>query len=141
MADIKVCTIDPELVEALKKFRFRKDKNNAAITMKIDMTTMAIQLEESMEDCSMEEVAQELPEFAPRYIAYSYCRQHDDGRVSFPLVFIYYCPPGVKPEVNMVYASSKLALVQKSNITKTFEIRNAEDLTEEWLLEKLGFFR
>ena len=39
-------------------------------------------------------MAAELPEFNPRYIAFSYCHTHDDGRVSYPLIFIYYCPSG-----------------------------------------------
>ncbi len=47
-----------------------------------------------MQDCLISEVAAELPEFSPRFIAYSYCHTHDDGRVSYPLVFIHYCPSG-----------------------------------------------
>jgi len=40
----------------------------------------------------------------------------------------------------MMYAGSKNKLVQTAELTKVFEIRNTEDLTEEWLREKLGFF-
>ncbi|KAI5108347.1 glia maturation factor beta [Silurus meridionalis] len=46
-----------------------------------------------------------------------------------------------KPEQQMMYAGSKNKLVQTVELTKVFEIRNTEDLTEEWLREKLGFFR
>ncbi|OXB53776.1 hypothetical protein ASZ78_012294 [Callipepla squamata] len=45
-----------------------------------------------------------------------------------------------KPEQQMMYAGSKNKLVQTAELTKVFEIRNTEDLTEEWLREKLGFF-
>jgi hypothetical protein len=31
-------------------------------------------------------------------------------------------------------------MVQLAKITKQYEIRNAEDLTEAWIKEKLGFF-
>ncbi|KAK1791314.1 hypothetical protein P4O66_013336, partial [Electrophorus voltai] len=48
---------------------------------------------------------------------------------------------GCKPEQQMMYAGSKNKLVQTVELTKVFEIRNTEDLTEEWLREKLGFFR
>lgn len=34
----------------------------------------------------------------------------------------------------------RTSLVQTAELTKMFEIRNTEDLTEEWLREKLGFF-
>jgi hypothetical protein len=33
-------------------------------------------------------------EFSPRYVLYSYCYSHPDGRVSYPLLFIAYCPSG-----------------------------------------------
>lgn len=46
------------------------------------------------------QVKDELPDFSPRYICLSYCYHHDDGRISFPLMFIYYCPGGVKPDHN-----------------------------------------
>lgn len=29
--DLKICAIDDDLIKKLKKFRFRKEKNNAAI--------------------------------------------------------------------------------------------------------------
>ncbi|RXM96413.1 Protein cornichon-like 1 [Acipenser ruthenus] len=45
-----------------------------------------------------------------------------------------------KPEQQMMYAGSKNKLVKTVELTKVFEIRNTEDLTEEWLREKLGFF-
>ncbi|KAF4089828.1 hypothetical protein AMELA_G00042630 [Ameiurus melas] len=75
------------------------------------------------------------------FVVYSYKYQHDDGRVSYPLCFIFSSPVGCKPEQQMMYAGSKNKLVQTVELTKVFEIRNTEDLTEEWLREKLGFFR
>ena len=52
------------------------------------------------------QVAEELPEFSPRYVAYSYCHDHGDGRKSFPLCFIYYCPSGKNGEQYLRYASA-----------------------------------
>ncbi|XP_064001622.1 glia maturation factor beta isoform X2 [Pogoniulus pusillus] len=89
---------------------------------------------------SPDELKDELPERQPRFIVYSYKYQHDDGRVSYPLCFIFSSPVGCKPEQQMMYAGSKNKLVQTAELTKVFEIRNTEDLTEEWLREKLGFF-
>jgi hypothetical protein len=37
----------------------------------------------------------------------------------------------------MMYAGSKLSLEQEVEMTKTFEIRELEELTEEWLQSKL----
>ncbi|CAB1418545.1 unnamed protein product [Pleuronectes platessa] len=48
---------------------------------------------------------------------------HDDGRVSYPLCFIFSSPVGCKPEQQMMYAGSKLQLVQTVKMSKVFEIR------------------
>ncbi|CAB1330474.1 unnamed protein product [Coregonus sp. 'balchen'] len=111
-----VCDVDGDLVKKLREFRFRKETNNAAIIMKIDKDKQLVILDEEHE------------------------YQHNDGRVSYPLCFIFSSPVGCKPEQQMMYAGSKNKLVQTVQLTKVFEIRNTEDLTEEWLREKLGFF-
>ena len=46
------------------------------------------------QDTSVDELQAELPERQPRYLVLSYVRNHDDGRVSYPLCFIYICPSG-----------------------------------------------
>uniref|UniRef100_W5N1I3 Glia maturation factor n=1 Tax=Lepisosteus oculatus TaxID=7918 RepID=W5N1I3_LEPOC len=137
-----VCDVDEELVEKLRKFRFRKETNNAAIIMKIDKDRQLVILDEEHEDISPDDLKDELPERQPRYpLIFDYKYQHDDGRVSYPLCFIFSSPVGCRPEQQMMYAGSKNKLVQTVELTKVFEIRNTEDLTEEWLREKLGFFR
>ncbi|XP_064403484.1 glia maturation factor beta-like [Halichondria panicea] len=144
--NLKVCTVDDALKAKLKAFRLRKEKNNAAIVMKIDGKAMTIIEdtsfdEEDLTDCSVDDLVQELPTHLPRYVAYSYCYKHDDGRVSYPLCFFFVSPEGVKPELQMMYAGSKLSLVNEMNFTKVFEFRSVEDLTEEALITKLKFFR
>uniref|UniRef100_K7FSF0 Glia maturation factor n=1 Tax=Pelodiscus sinensis TaxID=13735 RepID=K7FSF0_PELSI len=137
-----VCDVDPMLTEMLRKFRFRKETNNAAILMKIDKERQLVVLEEELQDVSPEELRSELPERQPRYpsaVGYKYV--HDDGRISYPLCFIFSSPAGCKPEQQMMYAGSKNRLVQAAELTKVFEIRTTEDLTEEWLRERLAFFR
>ncbi|KAJ8414679.1 hypothetical protein AAFF_G00038810 [Aldrovandia affinis] len=145
MADsLVVCEVDESLKEKLKKFRFRKETNNAAILMKIDREKQMVILEEEFEDISLDDLKNELPERQPRYPSHScifYKYVHADGRVSYPLCFIFSSPVGCKPEQQMMYAGSKNRLVQTAELTKVFETRNAEDLSEEWLKEKLSFFR
>uniref|UniRef100_A0A3Q3B1Y0 Glia maturation factor n=1 Tax=Kryptolebias marmoratus TaxID=37003 RepID=A0A3Q3B1Y0_KRYMA len=135
-----VCDVDADLVKKLREFRFRKETNNAAIIVKIDKEKQLVILDEEHENISPDDLKEELPERQP-FIVYSYKYQHDDGRVSYPLCFIF-SSPACKPEQQMMYAGSKNKLVQTVELTKqVFEIRNTEDLTEEWLREKLGFFR
>uniref|UniRef100_A0A452HXV4 Uncharacterized protein n=1 Tax=Gopherus agassizii TaxID=38772 RepID=A0A452HXV4_9SAUR len=44
-----VCDVDPALTEKLRKFRFRKETNNAAILMKIDKEQQLVVLEEEFQ--------------------------------------------------------------------------------------------
>jgi len=136
-----VCTTSPDLKAMMKKFRFRKDKNIAAIIMKIDREKLEVQLDEVHEDISIEDLEDELPTAEPRYLLISYVYNHDDGRVSYPLCFVYYSPSAAKSEQNMLYAGSKTELIQATGLTKTFEIRDSSELTAEWLESKLAFFR
>ncbi|XP_015676168.1 glia maturation factor gamma [Protobothrops mucrosquamatus] len=136
-----VCDVDPELIEKLKKFRFQKETNNTALIMKVDKNRQLVVLEEEFQDISPEQLSNELPERQPRFVVYSYRYTHDDGRVSYPLCFIFSSPAGCKPEQQMMYAGSKNRLVQIAELTKVFEIRSTEELTEQWLKERLAFFR
>ncbi|XP_071070029.1 glia maturation factor beta isoform X2 [Dasypus novemcinctus] len=122
-----VCDVAEDLVEKLRKFRFRKETNNAAIIMKIDKDKRLVVLDEELEGISPDELKDELPERQPRYPFLCALKR-----------FIFF--RGCKPEQQMMYAGSKNKLVQTAELTKVFEIRNTEDLTEEWLREKLGFF-
>lgn len=61
-----------KILDKMKKFRFRKEKNNAAIIFKLDMETMDVQIEDEIEDIEdVEELQNELPHLQPRFIMYS----------------------------------------------------------------------
>ncbi|KAM3875122.1 glia maturation factor gamma [Diretmus argenteus] len=139
-SSLVVCEVDDSLKEKLRKFRFRKETNNAAILMKIDMARQLVILEEEYEDISLDELRDELPERQPRYPHRIYKYVHTDGRVSYPLCFIFSSPMGCKPEQQMMYAGSKNQLVQAAELTKVFETRNNDDLSEQWLKDQLAFF-
>jgi len=138
---MSICKISDDLETKLKKFRFRKDKNVAALVMKIDPDNLTVITDEIFEDVGIEEIVAELPEHIPRYVALSYVNHHDDGRISYPLVFIFISPAGTKPELQMMYAGSKLEVVNRLCLSKVFELRELEEFTEEWLLQKLAFFK
>jgi len=48
----------------------------------------------------------------------SYKWTHEDGRVSFPLVFIFYCPKGINTKLNILYASTKPVLTETLQVQK-----------------------
>ena len=44
----------------------------------------------------MDDLRESLPEHQPRFVVYSYRMEHADGRVSYPMCFIYFTPRGRK---------------------------------------------
>lgn len=64
--------------------------------------------------------------------------EHDDGRLSYPMCFIYYTPRDSQMELQIMYAGTKLALQKEADLTRVYEVRELDELTEEWLKEKLS---
>ncbi|KAK2504367.1 hypothetical protein MC885_003554 [Smutsia gigantea] len=151
-----VCEVDPELKEKLRKFRFRKETDNAAIISECHLPPRKYwgggTGKEDLASVTDGWVGHLTPACHPSPVKVDKDRQmvvleeefqyvHEDGRVSYPLCFIFSSPVGCKPEQQMMYAGSKNRLVQTAELTKVFEIRTTDDLTEAWLQEKLSFFR
>ncbi|KAF9913793.1 hypothetical protein BX616_009559 [Lobosporangium transversale] len=132
------CDIDPSLVQKIEAFRFaNRSQGNAALICKIDKNKLLIEEDDDLESVNMEELAEQLPENTPRYVVLSYELKHDDGRRSFPLVFLYYAPTGVRPELNMLYASAKTHFQNTVGLGKVIDLQDAEVLTDNWLRAKL----
>lgn len=141
MSQVSICEMAEDVKAALKKFRLRKEKNIAAIILKIDRKSLKIMIDEEHEDISVEDLQDELPSQQPRYVVLSYVKTHDDGRITYPLIFIFISPEGCNPEQHMMYAGSKLQAVQDGGLTKVIELRNLEDLNDETILDKLKMFK
>ncbi|KAG0048083.1 hypothetical protein BGZ89_004712 [Linnemannia elongata] len=132
------CDIDPALLAKLEAFRFAKrSQGNAALICQIDKKELLIVEDKDEDNLTIEELSEFLPENTPRYVVLSYELKHDDGRQSYPLVFLYYSPKGVKPELNMLYASAKTHFQNKVGLGKVFDLQDSEDLTDDWLRAKL----
>jgi len=130
--------VGDEIVEAFEKFKVAKAKNHSAMILKINTKALAVEVEETIDDnASLASIADSLPESVPRYIILSYRVQRDDGRLNYPLVFIYYIPPQIKPDLAMLYSSTKHELGVRINVTKTLEVQDPSLLTDEWVLSKL----
>mmetsp|Transcript_16948 Transcript_16948/g.29326 ORF Transcript_16948/g.29326 Transcript_16948/m.29326 type:complete len:138 (-) Transcript_16948:71-484(-) len=134
----KTCTIGDEIVEAFNKFKTAKTKETSAMILKINVKELKVEIQETFDDnADYEDIQDELPSSVPRYIIVSQKHVRDDGRITYPLLFIYYVPTAIKPELAMLYSSTKHELGVKISVNKTFEVRDADQLTEEWVLKKL----
>ncbi|XP_058802080.1 glia maturation factor beta isoform X1 [Phymastichus coffea] len=133
-----MCDIKDDVKDALKEFRFRKSQKNAALLLKVDREKQKICVDELLDDVRIEELQDIIPEHEPRYIVYSYKMEHLDGRISYPMCFIFYTPRDIQMELQVLYAGMKLVLQREAGLTRVYEVRELEELTEDWLKEKLS---
>ncbi|CAD5217453.1 unnamed protein product [Bursaphelenchus okinawaensis] len=136
MATLTVCTVPEYVVERVKKFRFAKSKTTNALILKADKDTMKLQIEEELEDVIIEEITEQIPAHQPRFVLISFENKKDDGRITYPLCFIFYSPPGCSIELTMLYAGSRNNLVNLCELSKCAEVRDLEDITLEFLANK-----
>ncbi|XP_063975655.1 glia maturation factor beta [Diachasmimorpha longicaudata] len=137
MTSNSTCDIEDEVRKSIKDFRFRKSQKNAALILKVNRQEQKVCLDEIIEDTQIEDLQEIIPSHEPRYIVYSYKMEHKDGRISFPMCFIFYTPRDIQMELQVLYASMKLILQKEVELTRCYEVRELEELTEEWLKEKL----
>jgi len=129
--------IPQELKDSLRKFRFTRRKGNAAFVVKINKPKLIMEEVEILDNISIEDLAEELPEASPRYVVLSYNLVHKDGRTSSPLVLINWAP-ACETSLLTLHASALIDFQNTAEISKVLEVRDGADgLTESILETKL----
>ncbi|GJE90779.1 glia maturation factor beta [Phanerochaete sordida] len=125
--------IPQELKAALRKFRFaRRNAGHAALVVKINKQKLLMEEVEQFDNISIEDLAEELPENAPRYVVLSYELNHADGRKSFPLVLLNWAPSSSEMSLLTLHASGLIDFQNTADVGKVIEIRDgAEGLTTD----------
>ncbi|KAI8321449.1 glia maturation factor beta [Martensiomyces pterosporus] len=133
------CQIQPDVLSDLQKLRFAKPGAKPAVYIaKINRKSHLVVPDESYESISIEDLVDELPDDEPRYVVISYRLEFSDGRVSYPLVYIYYCPETAAPAAAMLYASTQQLLEKEADLGKVYMLRDKEELTGKWIDQNLG---
>ncbi|KAL5532671.1 hypothetical protein ACEPAF_4445 [Sanghuangporus sanghuang] len=134
----KTVDIPEELKQALRKFRFGRCNSSAAMVVKIDKKQLKMVEDETYDDISIDDLAQELPENAPRYVVLSYELKYVDGRKNYPLVLVNWSPTGSETSLLTLHASALIDFQNTVDVQKVIEIRDgAEGLTKEAIEAKL----
>ncbi|XP_049883946.1 glia maturation factor beta [Pectinophora gossypiella] len=136
--NVNVCDIGDDVKEVLKKFRFQKHSSNSALILKVNRQKQALEVDEELENVDLEELQDILPSHQPRFIVYSFKMDHEDGRASFPLCFIFYTPRDAHMELQVMYAGTQRALAATVGAPRLLEVREIDELTNDWLKEKLA---
>jgi len=131
--------IPQELKASLRKFRFaRRNAGHAALVVKINKHKLLMEEVEQFDDISVEDLGEELPENAPRYVLLSYELNHSDGRKSFPLVLVNWAPTSSEMSLLTLHASAFLDFQRTADVSKVIEVRDgSEGFTKEFLDSKL----
>ncbi|TIA87254.1 hypothetical protein E3P99_03289 [Wallemia hederae] len=115
MTTSKTIDIPVDVREELRKFRFSRLKG-------ISVLILCLEVQERLEDISLEELAEELPENAPRYVVISYPLKHPDGRIAVPLALINWKPTTSSPEMNTLHASGLSIFQQVAEVSRMQEL-------------------
>lgn len=132
--------IPQSIKDTLRKFRFaRRNEGHAALIIKINKATLAMEEVEQFDNISVEELAEELPENSPRYVVLSYELNHSDGRKSFPLVLVNWAPTSSEIGLLTLHASALINFQNTASVSKVVEVRDGpEGLTKEVIDSKLS---
>uniref|UniRef100_A0A8R1HZ77 ADF-H domain-containing protein n=2 Tax=Caenorhabditis japonica TaxID=281687 RepID=A0A8R1HZ77_CAEJA len=135
-SSLAICSIPDDVKGVLKRFRFAKNQGMSALIFKIGRETHKLECEHQWDDCTLEELKDELPSQQPRFVLISWCKKHADERISYPMLFVYYCPNGSSPELQMMYAGSRNHIVNECSVSKNIEVRDIDELDDDLLDSK-----
>lgn len=112
---------------------------NHAFVMRPDPDDLKIYLEhEYPEGKSLDDIAMQLPSNEPRFIVIMPERVHPDGRKSYPFVLCCYCPPGLSPQVNIVYSNSRTLIARDFQLNLIWDVHKKLALGDEELIDKFN---
>jgi hypothetical protein len=124
--------------EAFVKLRTSRTANHSFI-MRADIETLQVLLEhEFPEGKSLDEIINLLPNLEPRFIVVMPERDHPDGRKSYPLIFIAYCPAGLSPQINVVYSNARTTIAREFQLQYVWEVKKKLQIGDDELAEKLA---
>ncbi|OCL14917.1 glia maturation factor beta [Glonium stellatum] len=131
-SEARLYTFSTETKDKLRKFRLgtSRAKDPQAVIYQINKKTLEISQADDDVYSNMQELGDELPEHAPRFILLSYPLTLSSGRLSVPYVMIYYLPVTCNNEVRMLYASAKELMRNTAEVGKIIEIDSTEDLED-----------
>jgi hypothetical protein len=79
---------------------------------------------------SLEQITEELPEHAPRFVLLSYPITLKDGRGSVPYVMLNWMPVTVGSELRMMYAGAKELVRNTAEVGKILDVAEEEDILD-----------
>ena len=128
--------IDQEVRDAFETLRKSRTPNHCILCAPDEERLSVKLLEEHPEGVPLDEMAEKLPKAEARFIITVPERVHKDGRKSYPIVLVAYCPMGLPPQLNIFYSNARVQLAKDFNITNVWEAKKKYQIGDEELAEK-----
>lgn len=130
-SESRLYTFSQPTKDALRKFRLStsRAKDPQAVIYQISKSTLEIhQQPDSGIYTSMQDLSDDLPDNAPRFVLLSYPLTLASGRLSVPYVMLAYLPATCNQETRMLYAGAKELMRNQSEAGRIIEIGDAEEV-------------
>ncbi|PWN94254.1 glia maturation factor beta [Acaromyces ingoldii] len=120
------------LLDEIKAFRLSGSgsggkTSSSALVIKIDKAKLEMSIEDKWSGNELADLVEDsLPENSPRFVLLSHTLQHPDGRVSFPLIILYWAPQTSSMELSTLYTSALSNFSVKADVGKVIDIRDGE---------------
>ncbi|XP_061682817.1 glia maturation factor gamma-like isoform X2 [Syngnathoides biaculeatus] len=132
----KMALMGPEIDDSLKAKLENIINPQNALIMKMDR--MVLIFDQEYEKISLDELRNNLPKQEPRIIAYPYDLIEDGEIKACYRTLIFVSPNGCNPRDLMSCASAVDFARKQMAATNSLSIDNVDDLTEQWLKNKLA---
>ncbi|KAF2271348.1 glia maturation factor beta [Westerdykella ornata] len=131
-SEARLYTFSDETKQKLRKFRLgtSRAKDPQAVIYQIDKKTLEILPDDDTVYTNLQDIADELPDHAPRFVLLSYPLTLDSGRLSVPYVMLYYLPVTCNNEVKMLYAGAKELMRNTAEVNRIIEIDSPDHLDD-----------
>ncbi|KAA8894625.1 hypothetical protein FN846DRAFT_400919 [Sphaerosporella brunnea] len=114
----------------LRKFRLNTSRAQSAQALILSIDKKSFEIQPSTGDvlATLEDIADALPEHAPRFVLLSYPLTLGDGRLSVPYVMLNWMPATVGSELRMLYAGAKELVRNTAEVGKVLDVAEEEDV-------------
>jgi len=138
--EARLFTVSPTTQTLIRSFRLSKPAPGSSVLIfSIDKNTHEIVPSDKLTFASgkLDELQDELPDNAPRFVLLSYELVHSDGRKSNPLIMINYVPVTANTTLHTLYASAKVWFQEKADIGKVLDMTDLEELNDDFVKSQL----
>lgn len=127
--------IDQNVTDAFDVMRTSRKTGHALVAGIDNQTHHLTLIADYPEGTTLSEIQKQCPQFEPRLAIFLAERVHRDGRKSYPLIIISYCPPGLAAATNILFTHARTHLQDITQIQTVWNVKKRRNINDEKLAE------